>query len=65
MFHLGTRMPSMGPSDLDQWDKVTPPSSGRGRSVLMEEPQYTYAKDEFPYNSFHPGAGAQYVILSS
>lgn len=22
MFHLGTRMPSMGPSDLERWDKV-------------------------------------------
>jgi len=59
MFHLGTRMPSMGPSDFDQWDKVTPASTERGRSVLLEAPQYIYAKDEFPYNSFHPGAGAQ------
>ncbi|KAF9524256.1 hypothetical protein CPB83DRAFT_861487 [Crepidotus variabilis] len=25
MFALGTRLPSMGPSDLDQWDKVDPP----------------------------------------
>ncbi|KAF8158031.1 hypothetical protein B0H34DRAFT_707237 [Crassisporium funariophilum] len=25
MFHLGTRMPSMGPNDLNQWDKVDPP----------------------------------------
>lgn len=60
MFHLGTRMPSMGPNDLDQWDKVTPLHE-RGRSVLMEIPQQTYAKDEFPYNSFHPGVGSQYV----
>ncbi|KAF5348604.1 hypothetical protein D9756_009579 [Leucocoprinus leucothites] len=58
MFHLGTRMPSMGPNDLEGWDKVTPPSQiSRGRSVLMDAPQqaYYYAKDEFPYNSFHPG----------
>ncbi|KAF9451820.1 hypothetical protein P691DRAFT_806472 [Macrolepiota fuliginosa MF-IS2] len=57
MFHLGTRVPSMGPSDLDQWDKVMP-SRARGGSVLMEVPQI-YAKDEFPYNSFHPGVGSQ------
>ncbi|KAF9046171.1 hypothetical protein BJ165DRAFT_1602461 [Panaeolus papilionaceus] len=25
MFHLGTRMPSMGPNDLNGWDKVDPP----------------------------------------
>ncbi|KJA16957.1 hypothetical protein HYPSUDRAFT_46878 [Hypholoma sublateritium FD-334 SS-4] len=25
LFHLGTRMPSMGPSDLERWDKVDPP----------------------------------------
>ncbi|PPQ85170.1 hypothetical protein CVT25_004177 [Psilocybe cyanescens] len=25
MFALGTRMPSMGPSDLENWDKVDPP----------------------------------------
>ncbi|PPQ64158.1 hypothetical protein CVT24_008793 [Panaeolus cyanescens] len=25
MFHLGTRMPSMGPNDLERWDKVDPP----------------------------------------
>ncbi|CAA7265487.1 unnamed protein product [Cyclocybe aegerita] len=25
MFHLGTRMPSMGPNDLEEWDKVDPP----------------------------------------
>ena len=22
MFHLGTRLPSLGPSDLEHWDKV-------------------------------------------
>ncbi|KAJ3571524.1 hypothetical protein NP233_g3705 [Leucocoprinus birnbaumii] len=58
MFHLGTRMPSMGPNDLEGWDKVTPPSQqlSRGKSVMMDEPQHTYYnKDEFPYNSFHPG----------
>ncbi|KXN83367.1 hypothetical protein AN958_01504 [Leucoagaricus sp. SymC.cos] len=62
MFHLGTRMPSMGPNDIDGWDKFTPPvRHARGRSVLQDVPQeaYYYAKDEFPYNSFHPGTGSK------
>ncbi|KAF8968902.1 hypothetical protein BDZ97DRAFT_297712 [Flammula alnicola] len=42
LFHLGTRMPSMGPRDLEQWDKVDPPFFA----------QQTYSQ-ESPENSFH------------
>jgi hypothetical protein len=64
MFHLGTRVPSMGPYDTEQWEKMIPPTQSRGRSILMEPPQQAYyAKDEFPYNSFHPGTGSKCVLL--
>jgi hypothetical protein len=70
MFHLGTRLPSMGQNEFDGWEKVTPsPSTHRGRSVLLDVPQHTYGKDEFPYNSFHPGARSiivtKYVLMTS
>jgi len=40
MFHLGTRMPSMGPNDLEGWDKVDPPLILQQR--LQELSQHTY-----------------------
>ncbi|XP_006462926.1 hypothetical protein AGABI2DRAFT_186738 [Agaricus bisporus var. bisporus H97] len=59
MFHLGTRVPSMGPYDTDQWEKMIPPTQSRGRSILMEPAQQAYySKDEFPFNSFHPGTSS-------
>lgn len=62
MFHLGTRVPSMGPYDTDQWEKMIPPTQSRGRSILMEPAQQAYySKDEFPFNSFHPGTSSKYV----
>ncbi|KAF7768668.1 hypothetical protein Agabi119p4_7911 [Agaricus bisporus var. burnettii] len=61
MFHLGTRVPSMGPYDTDQWEKMIPPTQSRGRSILMEPSQQAYySKDEFPFNSFHPGTSSKY-----
>ncbi|KAL9711389.1 hypothetical protein Ac2012v2_005935 [Leucoagaricus gongylophorus] len=57
MFHLGTRIPSMGPNNLEGWDEITPPQLSRGNSVLLDTPQsaYFYTKEDSPYNSFHPG----------
>jgi len=43
MFHLGTRMPSMGPRDLEEWDKVDPPF------ILQEQLQ------GFPVNNYYNG----------
>ncbi|KDR82516.1 hypothetical protein GALMADRAFT_237853 [Galerina marginata CBS 339.88] len=42
MFHLGTRMPSMGPSDLDEWDKVDPPLVLQQRMQGFHQSQGTY-----------------------
>ncbi|EDR02355.1 uncharacterized protein LACBIDRAFT_332417 [Laccaria bicolor S238N-H82] len=41
MFHLGTRLPSMGPAELGQWDKVDHPDM---------------PISEVPFNSYYPGA---------
>jgi len=39
MFHLGTRMPSMGPEDLGRWDKVDPPAEFLGIADLPALPK--------------------------
>lgn len=64
MFHLGTRIPSMGPNNLEGWDEITPPQLSRGNSVLLDTPQsaYFYTKEDSPYNSFHPGK--KYALLA-
>jgi len=43
MFHLGTRMPSMGPSDLQYWDKVDPPLALQQR--MQEQAQLGYQEE--------------------
>lgn len=50
MFHLGTRMPSMGPEELS---KVCIARQER-KSSFTNETQ-TYPESDFPFNSFHPG----------
>ncbi|PPQ72256.1 hypothetical protein CVT26_006983 [Gymnopilus dilepis] len=40
MFHLGTRMPSMGPNDLQHWDKVDPPVALQQRMQELAELRY-------------------------
>ncbi|KIM43037.1 hypothetical protein M413DRAFT_443844 [Hebeloma cylindrosporum] len=52
MFHLGTRMPSMGPNDLNLWDKVDPPFLAQQRVQVQG----------FPENSFHNYSGGSKVV---
>lgn len=63
MFHLGTRIPSMGPNDLEGYG-VNPPQLSRGNSVILDTPQsaFFYAKEDSPRNSFRPEK--KYVLLT-
>ncbi|KAF9472515.1 hypothetical protein BDN70DRAFT_925653 [Pholiota conissans] len=59
LFALGTRMPSMGPSDLEQWDKVDPPFiiSQKDSGGLQENGFQSY--DDYGYGSYlEPGSEA-------
>ncbi|ESK86176.1 hypothetical protein Moror_10970 [Moniliophthora roreri MCA 2997] len=65
LFHLGTRMPSMGPNDMDGWEAAYTPSVAQLTSAQLESGHLTsgqltsgsaYSQAEsFPMNSFHPG----------
>ncbi|TEB20129.1 hypothetical protein FA13DRAFT_1645385 [Coprinellus micaceus] len=49
MFHLGTRLPSMAPTDLNQWDVVYPPA-------LKAQEVHQEFVEELHYNSaYFPG----------
>uniref|UniRef100_A0A0W0G7B1 DUF6534 domain-containing protein n=1 Tax=Moniliophthora roreri TaxID=221103 RepID=A0A0W0G7B1_MONRR len=75
LFHLGTRMPSMGPNDMDGWEAAYTPSVAQLTSAQLESGHLTsgqltsgsaYSQAEsFPMNSFHPGhSPAKSVIFT-
>ncbi|KAK1225436.1 hypothetical protein PQX77_011627 [Marasmius sp. AFHP31] len=45
MFHLGTRMPSLGPNDMDGWEAAYTPSSAAVTSR-------TYTHEAPPFSSY-------------
>lgn len=64
MFHLGTRIPSMGPNDLEGGYEVTRPQPSRENSVFLDTPQnaFFFAREDSPYDSFRPEK--KYVLLT-
>ncbi|KAG7086323.1 hypothetical protein E1B28_002286 [Marasmius oreades] len=48
MFHLGTRLPSMGPNDMDGWEAAFTPSK-----VAITSVTYSEAYSEAPFSSYH------------
>ncbi|KAF6757327.1 hypothetical protein DFP72DRAFT_890877 [Ephemerocybe angulata] len=55
MFHLGTRLPSMAPTDLNQWDVVYPPAL-KTQDDYQEQPELKYNAAYFPGSHDKPGA---------
>ncbi|KAJ2913365.1 hypothetical protein MD484_g7047, partial [Candolleomyces efflorescens] len=49
MFHLGTRLPSMAPTDLDRWDVVYPPALMK----TQDDHQSQGHPQELHYNSYY------------
>jgi hypothetical protein len=49
MFHLGTRLPSMAPTDLDRWDVVYPPALMK----TQDDHQTQDHPQELHYNSYY------------
>ncbi|EAU86311.2 hypothetical protein CC1G_08035 [Coprinopsis cinerea okayama7 len=48
MFHLGTRMPSMAPTDLERWDVVYPPVQAYSGKHDSYEEDYGYSSHSKP-----------------
>lgn len=51
MFHLGTRVPSMAPTDLHKWDLVYPPAV----SMKAQEVHQEYVEEQHYNPSYFPG----------